>query len=71
MNGSTRILKIPREMPSPVSPEQILAYGKRQSRSLQLEVNVIAYFGQLFQRQSSLTVISGITGTRVNRILPQ
>lgn len=55
----------------PVTPEQILEYGKRQSRSLQLEVNVIAYFGQIFQRPLSLAVVRRVTGVRVNGVLPQ
>jgi hypothetical protein len=53
-----------------VSPEQILLYGKRQSRSLHLEVNVIAYFGQLVSSLSSGTVRRSVTGTGVNRLLP-
>ena len=53
------------------TPEEILEYGKRRSRSLQLEVNVIAYFGQVFQRELSLTVVRGVTHARVDRVLPK
>jgi hypothetical protein len=52
-----------------VTAEQILLYGKRQSRSLHLEANVIAYFGQLVSSLSSGTVRRGVTGKGVNSLL--
>ena len=52
-----------------VTAEQILLYGKRQSRSLHLEANVIAYFGQLVSSLSSGTVRRGVTGKGVNGLL--
>ena len=60
-------------MPVTVTPDQIILYGKCQSRSLQLEVNVIAYFGQVFQRElfRSLTVVRGVTHARVDSVLPK
>jgi len=53
MNGLQLVRQFSPEMPQPqVTPEQILEYGNRQSRPLLLDVNVIAYFGQLFQMSS-------------------
>lgn len=34
-----------------VTAEQILLYGKRQSRLIHLEANVIGYFGHIFRRR--------------------
>ena len=52
-----------------VSPDQITQYGKSQTRSLHLEPNVIAYFGQLLLGYS--TVRSSVAGIRVNSTLPK
>lgn len=41
------------QMPSVVSAEQILLYGKRQSRLIRLEANVIGYFGHVFRKKPS------------------
>jgi hypothetical protein len=35
--------------PPPTTPEQIILYGKRQSRLIHLEANVIGYFSHIFQ----------------------
>ena len=60
------------KMPSSITAEQILFYGKRQSRSLQLDGNVIAYFGQIFQKSSSrVTVCGPVTAVPANRPLPK
>jgi hypothetical protein len=55
------------------TPEQILEYGKRRSRSLQLEVNVIAYFGQVFQRElfRNETVVRGVTHASIDSVQPK
>jgi hypothetical protein len=61
------------QMPSPpvATPEQILLYGKRQSRLIHLEANVIGYFGHIFREKlSSRTVTRSITAAGVSRTLP-
>ena len=69
-------------MPSSITAEQILVYGKRQSRSLQLDGNVVAYFGQIFQKSATLgtggrnrsvrrTVGGRIAAAGVDRPLPE
>lgn len=47
-------------MPPPaVSPDQILDYAPRGSRVVQMDANVVAYFGDLFQAfRSSLQDLS-------------
>jgi hypothetical protein len=52
-----------------ITADQITQYGKSQTRSLHLEPNVIAYFGQLLLGSS--TVRSSVTGIRVNGALPK
>ena len=54
-----------------VTAEQIILYGKRQSRSLHLEANVIAYFGQLVSSITGTTVGGSVTRPRVLRPLPK
>ncbi len=49
--------------PPLVTAEQILLYGKRQSRLIHLEANVIGYFGHIFRRKLAAT-------RRVPRTLP-
>jgi hypothetical protein len=44
-------------MPPPVSDEQILAYAKRQSRPLVLDVSVIQYFDSMFKRTRTTSVV--------------
>ena len=70
----SRVFKMLFLDPVTVTPEQIVLYGKTRSRSLQLEVNVIAYFGQILQKGTpvapSLTVRPSVTAGGVLRPLP-
>jgi hypothetical protein len=58
--------------PPPVAtPEQILLYGKRQSRLIHLEANVIGYFAHIFrQKVSSSTAARTVTAVGVSPTLP-
>jgi hypothetical protein len=54
-------------MPPPsATPEQIILYGKRQSRLIHLEANVIGYFGHIFrQKLSGSAAARSVTAVRV------
>jgi len=56
MNGvaPTEELQMEAAAPPVVSAEQILLYGKRQSRLIRLEANVIGYFGHIFRSRTAL-----------------
>ena len=64
MNGVRPTPKLPMEAPPTVSAEQILLYGKRQSRLIRLEANVIGYFGHIFRKSGALAS-GGAPCTRV------
>lgn len=65
MNGRACLAHI-HMPPPPVTPEQILLYGKRQSRLIHLEANVIGYFGHIFrQKMSSSAAARAVTAIRV------
>ena len=51
---------------TPVTPEQILMYGKRQSRPIVLEANVIGYFGHIFRPSLTRRSAVPVTAVRVS-----
>jgi hypothetical protein len=57
--------------PPPVTtPEQILLYGKRQSRLIHLEANVLGYFAHIFREKlSSRTATRTVTAVGVSPTL--
>lgn len=65
-----RVLDYRMHSPVQVTPDQIITYGKAKSRSLHLEVNVIAYFGQILC-PALLTVRPSVTAGSVLRLLPK
>lgn len=71
MNGRGRLEHV--QMPPPAAtPEQILLYGKRQSRLIYLEANVIGYFGHIFRRTltASSAAARPVTTVRIPGALP-
>ena len=58
--------------PPAATPDQILLYGKRQSRLIHLEANVIGYFGHLFRRNLTgrATSVRTVAAVRVSPTLP-
>ena len=73
MNGVRPTPELPMEAPT-VSAEQILLYGKRQSRLIRLEANVIGYFGHIFRKSGALTggaPCPRVAAVRVSREIPR
>ena len=61
-------------MPTSLTPEQILLYGKRQPRLIHIEANVVAYFGNLFRQNllgSASTVRITHAASNISRALPK
>jgi len=51
-------------MPTTITPEQIYEYAPRQTRTLHVEGNVIAYFGDFFHAWKK-SIHTGITANPV------
>ena len=63
------MMREPKKPPA-VTPEQILLYGKRQSRPILLEANVIGYFGHVFRKNLACRSTVPITAGRISSPLP-
>jgi len=74
MNGAQPTPEPQMDAPPAVSAEQILLYGKRQSRLIRLEANVIGYFGHIFRKSDLLacrTPRPPVAAVRVSREIPR